>query len=315
MRHFFEALFYHPRWYHWGVALLLLPLSLFYAVGMWVRRKLVRPKRYSIPIISVGNLIIGGSGKTPFVIALAEHFSDQKVTIISRGYGRQSGGLVEVSRNGEVLCQVEQSGDEAMLMAHKAPAASVIVSERRGIAIERAIAQGAELILLDDGFNRVEIKKFEILLEPVHIVNRLPLPSGPFRECFCSSAEADLVLKEGRDYVRKVHFEALRQRMVLVTAIADPLRLDPFLPEGVVGKVYLEDHAYFKQAALQEILQHHAADSLLVTEKDWVKMQAFGLPVSLMTLELELNEGIIPPIESYRESLTIGDIPIHKAEM
>ncbi len=299
MKSFFEALFYHPRWYHWGVALLLLPLSFLYALGMWVRRTVARPKRYSVPIISVGNLIIGGSGKTPFVIALAAHFSDQKVAIISRGYGRQSSGLVEVSREGEILCQVAQSGDEAMLMARKAPAASVIVSERRGIAIERAIAQGAALILLDDGFNRVGIEKFEILLEPARVANRLPLPSGPFRECFCSSAEADLVLKEGRDYVRKVQFEALRQRMVLVTAIADPSRLDPFLPEGVVGKVYLEDHAYFEQATLQEILQHHTADSLLVTEKDWVKMQAFGLPLSLMTLELELNEGIIPPIESY----------------
>ncbi len=299
MKSFFEALFYHPRWYHWGVALFLLPLSFFNALGMWIRRTVARQKRYSVPIISVGNLIIGGSGKTPFVIALAAHFSDQKVAIISRGYGRQSSGLVEVSREGEILCQVAQSGDEAMLMARKAPAASVIVSERRGIAIERAIAQGAALILLDDGFNRVEIEKFEILLEPARVFNRFPLPSGPFRECFCSSAEADLVLKEGKDYARKVQFEALCQRMVLVTAIADPSRLDPFLPEGVVAKVYLEDHAYFEKAALQEILQRHTADSLLVTEKDWVKMQAFALPLSLMTLELELNEGIIPPIESY----------------
>ena len=207
--------------------------------------------------------------------------------------------MVEVSHEGELLVTVAESGDEAMLMALRAPRASVIVSENREIAIEQAIAQGVEVILLDDGFNRVEIEKYEILLEPAQCVNRLPLPSGPFRECICAAEEANLQLKEGRDYVRKVHFQSLTERMVLVTAIADPVRLETFLPEGVIAREYLDDHAYFERSALQEILRYHAADSLLVTEKDWVKMQGFDLPLSLMKLELELNEGIIPQIESY----------------
>lgn len=299
MTRFFETLFYHPRWYHWVVALLLLPLSLLYAAGMWIRRKLTQRRSYSVPIISVGNLVIGGSGKTPFVIALAVQLIQKRVAIISRGYGRQSSGLIEVSREGELLVSVEQSGDEAMLMALRAPRASVIVSEKRGVAIEKAMALGAEVILLDDGFNRVEIEKYEILLEPAYNANRLPLPSGPFRECVCATAAADLQLKESRDYVRKVHFQSLSGRMVLVTAIADPIRLDAFLPDGVVAKVYLDDHAYFELSTLQDILRQHEADSLLVTEKDWVKLQGFDLPLSLMKLELELNEGIIPQIESY----------------
>ena len=298
MTHFFETLFYRPRWYHWIVSLFLLPLSLVYGIGMWIRRKITQRKQYPIPIISIGNLVIGGSGKTPFVIALAKHFSDRKVAIISRGYGRQSSGLVEVSRVGEVLASVEQSGDEAMLMAIKSPHASVIVSERRELAIERAIEQGAELILLDDGFNRVEIEKVEILLEPVSLPNRLPLPSGPMREFSWCSRVADMQLKEGREYHRKVSYAHLMERMVLVTAIADPVRLDPYLPEGVIAKVTMEDHAYFDEKALEDLLLKKQADSILTTEKDWVKMQHFKLPISRMKLELQIDETAIAEIEA-----------------
>ena len=123
---------------------------------------LPKKKSFNVPIVSVGNLIVGGSGKTPFVIALASRFKN--VAIISRGYGRKSQGLVEVSRNGEILVDVRQSGDEPMLMATSLSQASVIVSEDRHKAIELAREQGAKLIILDDGFNRVEIEKFEILL-------------------------------------------------------------------------------------------------------------------------------------------------------
>ncbi len=299
MTYFFETLFYRPGWYHWTIAILLLPLSLVYGMGMWLRRKLAKRKQYAVPIVSVGNLVIGGSGKTPFVITLAKYFSDRKVAIISRGYGRQSSGLVEVSREGKILVDVAQSGDEAMLMAIKSPSATVIVSENREPAIERAMVQGAEVILLDDGFNRVEIEKFEILLEPTSVPNRLPLPSGPFREFACTEKKADMCLKEGRDFHRKVSFEGLTDRMVLVTAIANPVRLEPYLPEGVVARITLEDHAYFEAEKLQHIVQEYGADSLLVTEKDWVKMQQFSLPLSRMKLELELNEGIISQIEAY----------------
>ena len=299
MTHFFETLFYRPGWYHWIIAVLLLPLSLLNGIVMWIRRKLARRKIYPVPIVSVGNLVIGGSGKTPFVIALAKHFSDRHIAIVSRGYGRQSSGLVEVSRRGKILVDVIQSGDEAMLMTLKSPDASVIVSEKRGVAIEKAIAQGAELILLDDGFNRVEIEKFEILLEPEKLPNKLPLPSGPYREFVWSSTEANLILSENKGFKRGVRYQNIKERMLLVTAIANPSRLDIYLPEGVVGKVYLEDHAYFEVEKLKALLAAYDVQSLLVTEKDWVKMRDFDLPLSLMILELELNEGIIRQIEAY----------------
>ena len=299
LTHFFETLFYRPRWKHWAIALLLLPLSLLYGTAMWLRRSSAERKVYPVPILSVGNLVIGGSGKTPFVIALSRYFSDRRVAIVSRGYGRKSKGLMEVSRQGEVLMEVARSGDEPMLMARALPDASVIVSEDRAAGIERAIEEGARLILLDDGFNRVEIEKFEILLEPAVLPNRLPLPSGPMREFFATRSQADLILREGVDFIRHVHYVDLGERMIFATAIADSERLKPYLPEGVMYQIYKPDHAVFSAEELWGLLEKYDADKILMTEKDWVKITDRRLPVALMKLELELNDSIMLEIERW----------------
>lgn len=297
MRLFFEEMFFAPRWYHYPLMLLLLPLSIIYGVLMSVRRVVTSQKNFGIPIISIGNLIVGGSGKTPFVIALSKRLED--VVIISRGYGRKSKGLVEVSSKGNILVDVTQSGDEPMLMAQSLPEASVIVSEDRELAIELAKEKGAKCIILDDGFNRVEIEKFEIVLEPEHIKNYLPFPSGAFREFWFNTKYADIVAKEGESFYRQVEFEDLNSKMVLVTAISNPNRLDAYLPEGVVYKVYLEDHAYFEEEKLKTLLSDHEAQSLLVTQKDAVKMQDFKLPISEMKLKLEIKENIFTQVDEY----------------
>jgi len=266
-------------------------------MGMLIRRVATPKRDFAIPIISVGNLIVGGSGKTPFVIALASRYDG--VTIISRGYGRQSRGLVEVSCNGKILVDVTQSGDEAMLMAESLPKASVIVSEERHQAIEFAKKQGTKLIILDDGFNRVEIKKYEILLEPQEIKNYLPFPAGPFREFFFTRRYADTIAKEGDSFRRVVEIVDASEKMVLVTAISNPTRLDGYLPQGVVKKVYLEDHAYFEEEKLKRLLKEYQATSLLCTSKDRVKMEHFKLPVSEMKLKLEIDNEIFNRVDYY----------------
>jgi len=297
MTAFFEAMFFSPKWYHYLVMILLFPLSLVYGTVMFIRRVVTPKNHFTLPIVSVGNLQVGGSGKTPFVIALASRYED--VTIISRGYGRQSVGLVEVSYKGKVVVDVKQSGDEPMFMAESLPHASVIVSEDRTIAIELAMREGAKLIILDDGFNRVEIEKFEILLEPTCIVNTLPFPAGPLREFAFTKRYADMVAKEEREFKRVVEYENLSDRMLLVTAISNPKRLDAYLPQGVVGSIYLEDHAYFDEDILKAQMLAHGASSLLVTQKDAVKMKAFKLPLSLMKLKLELDDALFIEVDRY----------------
>ena len=297
MRAFFEEMFFRPKWYHYPFILILLPFSLVYGIAMSVRRILVSKKEFGIPIVSVGNLIVGGSGKTPFVIALAEAFED--VVVISRGYGRKSKGLIEVSSKGKLLADVEESGDEPMLMAQSLPNASVIVSEDRELAIALAKKKGAKCIILDDGFNRVEIAKLEILLEPQKIYNYLPFPAGAFREFWFNKKYADIVAKEHESFIREVTFDNLRSKMLLVTAISNPGRLDSYLPEGIVHKVYLEDHAYFEEEMLEKLLTEYEAESLLVTQKDMVKMKGFKLPISQMKLKLEIKESVFTQVEEY----------------
>jgi len=294
---FFERLFFKPTLLDWVLILLLSPLSLLFAFAMFFRRILTPKKSYSVPIISIGNLTVGGSGKTPFVIALASRYID--AYIISRGYGRESIGLVQVSHKGEILTDVLTSGDEPMLMAKSLAFASVIVSENREDAIKMAVKQKAKIIFLDDGFNRINIKKYEILLFPEKIKNYFTFPSGPFREFFLTKKFADLSLYENHDFKRVVEIKNKTERMLLVTAISNPQRLEPFLPANIVAKVLLVDHAFFDEQELKKKMNTLNATSLLVTEKDEVKMEAFKLPLSVMKLELQINNKILEKIDTY----------------
>ena len=162
-----------PAWLALGV--LLAPLSMLYMFIVCLKRLFTKPQSFKIPIISVGNLTLGGSGKTPLVQALFKEFNGGlKTCIILRGYGRKSRGLLEVALGGRVLCDVRQSGDEAMEYALSLRGANVIVSEDRAAGILRAQTLGFELVILDDGFSKFNIAKFDVLLKPE------PAPKLPF---------------------------------------------------------------------------------------------------------------------------------------
>jgi len=289
-----ERYLYAPSLFQRFLSLLLWPLSLFYCALMYVRFKFKTPKSFGLPVISVGNLTVGGSGKTPVVSALASRFSG--VAIVLRGYGRQSEGLIVVSDAKKILVDVDQSGDEAMLYAQVLPKAVVIVSERREDAIVKAKEMGCRVLFLDDGYNKHQIKKLDILIE-VETNNNFCLPSGPYRERLWPSKKA-LQIRENREFKRSVKLVDATENMVLVTAIARAERLDPYLPE-VVEKVYFEDHHYFTKDELESILERTRASSLLVTLKDYVKIRKFNLPVTLLELHLELDEKFVSAVETY----------------
>ena len=299
----FERLFFKPTIFDWFIILLLSPISLIYGIYMLFRRILTTREDFQIPIISIGNLIVGGSGKTPFLISLASKYRDSY--IISRGYGRESRGLIEVSSRGKILTDVFKSGDEAMLMAKELPNSSVIVSEDRKEAIRLAKERGAKVIFLDDGFNRVDIEKFEILLFPKEINNYLPFPAGGFREFYFSKIFADLNLIEDRDFRRVVTIKNPTDRMILVTAISNPKRLEPYLPKNIIKKIYLKDHSYFNKNELKETLSLFNGTSLLITQKDEVKMSSFNIPLSIMELKLEINSVVFDNVDRYIKKFDI----------
>ena len=170
-----------PAWLALGV--ILAPLSLLYTLIVCLKKLFAKPQKFKIPIISVGNLTLGGSGKTPLVRALFKEFNGEfKTCIILRGYGRKSRGLLEVALGGRILCDVRQSGDEAMEYALFLRDANVIVSEDRAAGILRAQTLGFELVILDDGFSKFNISKFDILLRP-QSAPKLPfcLPFAAYR--------------------------------------------------------------------------------------------------------------------------------------
>jgi tetraacyldisaccharide 4'-kinase len=277
---------------------LLLPLSALYCLIIMIKRRVSIAKDFHVPIISIGNLIVGGSGKTPITIALAKDKED--VFIILRGYKRNSKGLIMISDKGEILTDVASSGDEAMLLATSLPKASVLVSEDRVAAILKAKSLGAKVIFLDDGFSKSQIKKLDILIQPpLPHSNNFCLPSGPYREPK-SLYHKYLTLKEDRDFVREVTIENPTNRMVLVTAISKPQRLEPFIPAHI-ERVYFPDHHNFSQRECDAILREYQADSLLTTTKDAVKMQDFGIELSLLKLNITLKEDVKKNIDSFIE--------------
>ena len=261
---------------------------------MNLRYRSKKPLDLGIPVISVGNLTVGGSGKTPIVSALAARY--ENVAVVLRGYGRKSEGLIVVSDGKKVLVSVDDSGDEAMLYANVLSHAVVIVSEKREPAIEKAKEMGCEVVFLDDGYNKHQIKKLDILIE-VETKNNFCLPSGPYRERLWSSKEA-VVIQEEREFKRKVQLLDVTDKMVLVTAIARAERLDPYLPD-VLEKVYFADHHFFTKEELEGILKRTEATSLLVTLKDYVKIRKFDLPISLMELTLELDDDFVNTVDNY----------------
>lgn len=293
-----DRYFYRPLWWQKILIALLLPLSYFYCFISYFRRKLSPTIDFGIPIISIGNLVVGGSGKTPFLIHIAQSLPHLKIGVVSRGYKRKSKGLVVVSECGEILCSQQDAGDEPYLIAKSCKNASVIVCKKRKLAIEKAKELGCDVVLLDDGF-RFKYKKLNILLRPkLEPYYPFCLPSGMYREWSKSYDEADLIIKEGEGYTREVSVENPTERMLLLTAIANPMRLDEFLPQ-VVGRVYYPDHSDFSHQELLAKIREFGASSLLVTSKDYVKLEKMDLPISLLALKLKVQDEVIEKIKTY----------------
>ncbi len=173
--------------------LLLFPISLVYCFIMWVRNLcfdfgIFKQYSFDIPIVSVGNITTGGTGKTPMVIAIAKHYLQQgkQPVIISRGYGRKSKGLQIVHDGNLVLVSPKMGGDEPVMMAHSLKKAPIIVCEKRRLGVEKAIQQfSPDVVILDDAFQHRQIKRdSDIVLINASKPNDLKyiFPAGNLRE-------------------------------------------------------------------------------------------------------------------------------------
>lgn len=308
-----EDYLFFPNTFQKIISILLLPFTLIYLILVALKRQQSHATDFGIPIISIGNLVVGGSGKTPFAIFLAKQ--REGVCVILRGYGRASKGMYVISKKGNILENVDISGDEAMLLAQSLPNTSVIVSEDRVKGIVEAKKLGARLIILDDGFSKANIKKFDILLRPKREPeNIFCLPSGGYREPKMLYSIADLVLKEGVDFQRYVSYKhngqtisLLPHKLLLLTAISKPKRLLEFLPQSTQIESF-PDHHEFTQKDIDNIQENYKNYSIITTSKDMVKLKKFNIPdIYLMDLELKISEGVdLKGIDSYINSYRVS---------
>jgi len=184
-----------------GVSSLLEPIGMLYGLAGRVRFALARPHRASVPVICVGNIVAGGAGKTPIAIAVAERLQAHGKTVhfLTRGYGGNEHGPLLVDVNQHTF---EQVGDEPLLLARTAP---TWVARDRVKGAEAAVVGGAEILVMDDGFqNPTLIKDLSLVVVDggFGFGNRRLLPAGPLREPLERGlARASGVVVLGRDRV------------------------------------------------------------------------------------------------------------------
>lgn len=299
---------------------LLWPLSLLYALIMELRalayrRGLLRVNRLVRPVIAVGNLTVGGTGKTPMVAWLARYCLSRgkRVTVLSRGYGgtvREEPRIVSDGRT--IFLTPAEGGDEPCLLAAAVPGLAVVVGADRYRAGLLALEElEPDLFILDDGFQHLRLwRDLNILLVDSRspFGNGLTLPAGLLREPKGAVGRADLVVRTrcsaaeplavaGRPVCRAEHrltgvtplkggalqpFTALAGKRGLAFAgIADPAGFFAALAVAgvtLVATIPLPDHCRYGEAELAVIdraREVSGAEFLITTAKDGVKLAPY----------------------------------------
>ena len=228
----------------------LLPVSWLYGLGVTARNLLfdcglLKSRSFGIPVICVGNLAVGGTGKTPHVEHLVRLLKDQyKVAVLSRGYKRRTKGFVLADEHSTAL----DIGDEPMQIHGKYSDITVAVDENRCEGIERLIALGVEVVLLDDAFQHryVSPSLSILLMEHERLKGDRLMPAGRLREPLRGMRRADIVvvtkcpdLMGDGDYE-----EAVRQLPLLTTSQATPSPSQKSLGSSKSPRLFFSRMAY-----------------------------------------------------------------------
>ena len=285
-----------------------------------------RQRHLSKPVISVGNLSMGGTGKTPVVAAIAQWLigAGHRPSILSRGYGRQDAvdGVVLI----DGATTVAQAGDEPLMLSRQVPGATVCVSPDRYLGGVLAEKLGCTVHVLDDGFQHIELARdLDILVTTIgEIPNGRVLPRGRLREpqdaaarahflvvsdatAGAASAEAwTLGISQSCGSIRKLgepsgirdQGSGVRDRKVLAVAgIANPERFVTSLRDGgwnVVEVMAFGDHHRYSPKdliAIESKMRSAGADAVFTTDKDAVRVESLtpSFPIYRVPLIIEFD--------------------------
>jgi len=267
---------------------LLSPLSWLVILAGRARQRRVIPTHVPVPVICLGNVTLGGTGKTPLALALATHFqaAGQNPAFLSRGYGGKLRGPVLVEPNHHSARDV---GDEALLLARCAP---TVIARDRVAGARRLAAQGASIIIMDDGFQNPYLAKDASLLviDNNGFGNGRVFPAGPLREPLADAlakANAIIFMGDGEMKVETdlpvfraalVNPEALPQGPLLAFAgIGRPQKFFDALRSGgaeLVQEIAFDDHHPYSATEIARLHSWAAGESatLITTAKDYVRL-------------------------------------------
>ncbi|MAZ73709.1 MAG: tetraacyldisaccharide 4'-kinase [Flavobacteriaceae bacterium] len=306
---------------------LLFPFAILYG---WItdfrnflyNKGILESREYKIPLVCVGNLSVGGTGKSPMIEYLISFLKDDyRIAVLSRGYKRETSGFLEVTKTHTAI----QVGDEPLQFKKKFPEVTVAVCADRRTGIEK-LQNKADVILLDDAFQHRKVKPaVTILLTPFHdlFIEDYLLPTGNLREPRSGSRRADcLVVTKCPPRVpyaklqeiefrmpiynhQKLYFSTIGyatqitgisekvplaylkdKQFTLVTGIADPSPLVQFLTEQQYTFTHekFPDHHSFSSAEIDKLKQK---EIILTTEKDFMRLQSDLKKFALYYLPIE----------------------------
>ena len=293
---------------------LLAPASVMWSAAGRLRRALSTPYHPAVPVVCVGNLVAGGAGKTPVALALSAWLQQRKIAVhvVSRGYGGLLPGPVQVDPAHHDASAV---GDEALLHAARSPC---WVARNRVTAVRAAVVAGAQMVLLDDGFQNPGVAKTlsVIVIDAAYgLGNHRVIPAGPLRERLddgLSRSDA-VVLLAGSEGSGRRESVALPDDRPAIWAVVAPVagerlagsRLYAFagiarpqkfyatlrtLGVDLVGTRDFPDHHQFRAAEIDVLRRaaERAGACLVTTAKDAVRLPP-ALRAGIEVLEVEVR--------------------------
>lgn len=292
----------------------------------WFGRRSHAVRRLPHPVVSVGNLVVGGSGKTPVAALVARILTErgEKPAILSRGYARRErlDGVVVVSDGRQVLETPARSGDEPFMLAEALPGVAVLVCEDRHLAGQLAHHRfGATVSILDDGFQHLHLARDVdlLLVSPLDLEEQV-LPSGRLREPLAAAmaahalvvrgsaedaARVSALLGVGRGFALQERIgEPVRKTLsrrapvMAVAGIARPARFfDALEKDGwqVAARAVFPDHHWFTAADIARVdatAREANAAAVLTTAKDMARLAGSppaGVPWSAVPLQVAVE--------------------------